>query len=195
MEFFWVLFNYIGLERTTTESTVRSVSDIHLAYMPYSHSIVSGLLLGFLAWIVTAKGLGRPVLGVALAAGVISHLLLDLLTHAPDIAIAPGIPEPKFGLGLYSVAPLAAFFVETLYGIFCWWIYKGGPGLLIVIVFFNLTDLPLLSAAVPGPETFLAGRPMLVVTVIALQIAVTLWLVGIFSRKRPHPGVGVAGSD
>jgi hypothetical protein len=118
MEFLWVLFNYIGLEQTTTESTVRSVSDIHLAHMPYSHSIASGLVLGFLAWIVIAKGLRKSLLGLAVAVGVISHLVLDLFTHAPDIAIAPGISEPKFGLGLYSAFPLLAFFAETLYGIF-----------------------------------------------------------------------------
>jgi len=35
MELAWVGLNYLGVERTTTEATVRSVSDIHLAYMPF----------------------------------------------------------------------------------------------------------------------------------------------------------------
>ena len=34
MELAWVGLNYLGVERTTTESTVHSVADIHLAYMP-----------------------------------------------------------------------------------------------------------------------------------------------------------------
>jgi hypothetical protein len=34
MELAWVLLNYLGLERTTTEPVVQSVADIHLAYMP-----------------------------------------------------------------------------------------------------------------------------------------------------------------
>ena len=34
MELAWVALNYLGVERTTTEPTVRSVADIHLAYMP-----------------------------------------------------------------------------------------------------------------------------------------------------------------
>jgi hypothetical protein len=63
-------------------------------------------------------------------------------------------------------------------------IYRGGYGLLTVIVLFNLANLSLLSPAVPGPEEFLARRPMLVVTVIAAQIAATLTLVGFFSRRR-----------
>jgi hypothetical protein len=37
MEMLWVVFNFLGLERSATESTVKSVSDIHLVFMPYSH--------------------------------------------------------------------------------------------------------------------------------------------------------------
>jgi hypothetical protein len=152
-------FNYLGLEKTTTEPTVKSVNDIHLAYMPYSHSIVSGLGLGLLAWLVVGKVLRKPVTGLAVCIGIVSHLILDLITHAPDIAIAPGINEPKFGLGLYGSAPLLAFFLEIAYGVFCWWIYRGGKALLAVIVLFNLGNLSFLSSAVPGPEELLAGRP------------------------------------
>ena len=39
MELAWVGLNYLGIERTTTSDTVRSVADIQLAYMPYSHSV------------------------------------------------------------------------------------------------------------------------------------------------------------
>ena len=109
--------------------------------------------------------------------------MLDLVTHAPDISIAPGVNQPKFGLGLYSAAPVVAFVVEILYGVFCWWVYRGGRALLAIIVLFNIANLSLLSPEVPGPEEYLAGRPMLVVTVIALQIAATLALVGVFSRR------------
>jgi hypothetical protein len=184
MELLWVLFNYVGLEKTTTEASVKSVSDIHLAFMPYSHSIVSAVAMAVMVWLIFAKGLGKPAVGVALGIGVLSHLVLDLITHAPDIQIAPYINEPKFGLGLYGAAPLAAFVVEILYGIFCWWVYRGGRALFAVVVFFNLANLSLLSPAVPGPEQFLAGRPLLVVTVIAVQIAVTLILVGVFSMPQ-----------
>ncbi len=184
MELLWVAFNYLGLEKTTTEPTVKSVSDIHLAYMPYSHSIISGLGLGLLAWLVVGKVLRKPVIGFAVCIGIVSHLILDLITHAPDIAIAPGINQPKFGLGLYSSAPLLAFFLEIVYGAFCWWIYRGRKALLAIVVLFNLGNLSMLSSAVPGPEEWMAGRPLLIVTVIAVQIVLTLTLVGVFSRQR-----------
>jgi len=89
MEFLWVLFNYLGIERTSTEPTVKSVGDIHLSFMPYSHSIASGVLLGLLAWLLIGKGLRNPVAGLAVGIGVVSHLVLDLITHAPDIALGP----------------------------------------------------------------------------------------------------------
>ena len=186
MELLWVLFNYVGLEKTTTEPIVKSVSDIHLAFMPYSHSMASAVALAVIALLIGRRF--QPVVGVALSVGVLSHLFLDLITHAPDIQIAPGIDQPRFGLGLYSAAPLAAFVIEIVYGVFCWWVYRGGKGLFVVIVLFNIANLSLLSPAVPGPEGLLAGRPMLVVTVIALQIAATLTLVGIYS-KRSQSGV------
>ena len=42
MELAWVTLNYLGIEHTTTEPVVRSVADIHLAWMPYSHSVMGG---------------------------------------------------------------------------------------------------------------------------------------------------------
>ena len=183
MELLWVLFNYVGVERIATEPSVKSVSDIHLAFMPYSHSIASAVALAVIVWLIFANGFRQRAVGLALGVGVLSHLVLDLVTHAPDISIAPGVNQPKFGLGLYSAAPVVAFVVEILYGVFCWWVYRGGRALLAIIVLFNIANLSLLSAAVPGPEEYLAGRPTLVVTVIALQIAATLTLVGVFSRR------------
>jgi hypothetical protein len=183
MEFLWVILNYLGVEKTATEPTVGSVSDIHLAYMPYSHSILSAVVLAVAGYVIVRKFTGKPLLGMAVGLAIVSHLVLDLITHAPDIALAPGIDQPRFGLGLYGNAPLTAFVIEIIYGGFCWWIYKGNKALLAVILLFNLANLSMLSSAVPGPEELLAGHPMLIVTVIAVQIAATLMLVGLFSRR------------
>ena len=52
----------------------------------------------------------------------------------------------------------------------CWWIYRGGAALLAVIVLGNLANMSFFFAGVPGPEQLLAGHPMLVVTVVFVQI-------------------------
>ncbi|MGZ3535847.1 MAG: hypothetical protein ACXU9K_11550, partial [Thermodesulfobacteriota bacterium] len=122
-----------------------------------------------------------PDIGLALGIGVISHLVLDLITHSRDVAIAPFIKGPKFGLGLYAKYPIAAFVLEIGYGIVCWWIYKGGWALFTVIVLFNLANISMFSSAVTGIEKHMANRPLLITTVILAQILVTLTLVGIFS--------------
>jgi len=183
MELAWVALNYLGVERTTTEATVRSVADIHLAYIPWSHSVGTAIVAALTAWLIIEKGLGRAALGRAVGLGIASHLILDLLTHARDIALWPGIASPMLGLGLYASAPLAAFVVELIYGISCWWVYRGNRALLAVIVLFNLANLSFFSTTIPGPEQYLAGRPLLVVTIVFAQIVITLALVGILARR------------
>lgn len=184
MELAWVALNYLGVERTTTESTVRSVADIHLAYMPYSHSVGVALMASLVAWLVIERAFGRAALGRAVGVGILSHLVLDLLTHAHDIVLWPGLASPKLGLGLYDAAPFAAFILELVYGIICWRLYRGGRGLLALIIAANLANLPLLAPAIPGPAHYLAGRAGLVVTLVFVQIVVTLVLVGILARPK-----------
>ncbi len=181
MEILWVILNFLGVERTTTEEEVRYVGDVHLSFMPFSHSIVTMVGVALLAWLIISRGLGLPDIGIAVGIGVISHLILDLITHSNDIAIAPFTKGPKFGLGLYAKYPIVAFILEIGYGIFCWWIYKGGWALFTTIVVFNLANISMFSSAVTGIEKHMANRPLLITAVILVQILVTLTIVGILS--------------
>jgi hypothetical protein len=183
-ELLWVALNLLGIEKVTTEPAVHSVSDIHLAYMPWSHSVVTMLGAAVLVWIAF-RAIGRPRLALALGIGVASHLVLDLLTHDHDLAIAPGVAG-HLGLGLYGSAPMAAFFLELVYGILCWRIYRGGRALFGVIVGFNLANITFFSAALPGPEELLANHPTGIVLVVFAQIVATLVLVGTFATSHPH---------
>jgi hypothetical protein len=58
-------------------------------------------------------------------------------------------------------SPFAAFIVELRYGILCWRVYRGTRALLALIVLANLANLSFFSASIPGPEQYLAGRPLL----------------------------------
>lgn len=194
MEFAWVLLNYAGVERTTTEPVVRYVGDIYLAYMPLSHSVLTVVAAAMVVWVVGALA-GRARLGAALALGVASHLVLDLVTHNGDIALGPFPGAPEYGTFLYGRFPLLAFLVELGYGVLCWRVFGGGKALLAIIVGFNLANLSLFFPAIPGPEEALAGRPFILVTVILAQIVVTLWAVW-WATRRGTPAresaVGVA---
>src|SRR5205085_7975029 len=142
------------------------------------------LAAAIITWLVIEKGFGRVALGRAIGIGIVSHLVLDLLTHNHDIVLWPGRASPALGLGLYGSAPMGAFAFELVYGVACWLIYRGGTGLLVLIVLANLANISLFSAAIPGPEQWLAGRPLLVVTFVFVQIIVTLILVGLLARRE-----------
>ena len=180
IEILWVALNFLGVEKTTTENSVKSVSDVHLEYMPFSHSVASTIVLAAGAWIIIVLGFKAVDVGTAVALGICSHLVLDLISHARDITIAPFLDSKKFGLGLYE-KPAVAFVFETIYGIFCWWVYGGGRALFWTILLFNLANASFFLKAIPGPERFLAHRPMWITAVVALQIIVTAVLVGLFS--------------
>jgi hypothetical protein len=182
MELAWVGFNYLGVERTTTEAQVRSVADIHLAYMPFSHSVATAAGGALLAWLFVEKGLGRPLLARAIGLGIFSHLILDLVTHARDIAAWPGSTF-TLGLGLYDRAPMWGFALEMVYGVGCWIAYKGSRPLLALIVLGNLANITLFSAPIPGPERYLAGHPLMIVTMVFVQIVATLVLINVLATR------------
>ncbi len=194
MELAWVGLNYLGVERTTTESQVRSVADIHLAYMPFSHSVATAAGAALLAWLFVEKGLGRPLLGRAIGIGIASHLVLDLVTHARDITLWPG-SNVALGLGLYDRAPMWGFALEMVYGVVCWSVYRGSRPLLAMIVLGNLANITLFSAAIPGPEGFLAGHPLMIVTVIFVQIVTTLALVNVLAARPVDTSVAGEAGD
>ncbi len=93
--------------------------------MPFSHSVATAVGGALLAWLVIEKGLGRPLLGRAIGIGIVSHLVLDVVTHARDIALWPGSTLPPLGLGLYDRAPMWGFALEMAYGVVCWRVYLG----------------------------------------------------------------------
>jgi hypothetical protein len=183
IEVLWVVFNLLGIEVTTTEPEVRALNDIHLAYMPYSHSIATSAVLAVVVWLVVGKLLKKPMWGIALAVAVASHIVLDLATHVDDIALAPGMGSPKFGSNLYGV-PLLALAVETVYGVWCWWVFRGSKALLAVIVLFNLGALSFYAPGIAGPEQLLAGHPKIFAAVIGMHIIAGLVAVGFFAHAR-----------
>lgn len=186
IEFLWVILNLANVEVTTTEPNVRALNDIHLSYMPYSHSLGSVVLISVFCWFVLAKVMRRPGWAIPVAIGVFSHILLDILVHAHDIEVIPGFIPSKIGSGLYDV-PAFAFWVETLYGVFCWWTFRGTKALLAVIVGLNLAAVPFYVPQIRGPEALLSGHPKIFALVILLHILIGLLAVGWFARFSYRP--------
>jgi hypothetical protein len=109
--------------------------------------------------------------------------LLDLTVHEPDIQIAPFIAAPRLGLNMYAI-PLLAFFIETAYGIWCWWVYRGSKALLAIIILFNVLNLPFFFANdIEGVVVQLGLHPLMVATMVGIQIVLPWTAIWVFSRK------------
>lgn len=107
-----------GLEGTTLNEAGSPVFHI-----PWSHSLVSSVIISLLAAAVyklfKPKAISRAVIVIALLA--FSHWVLDLIAHRPDLPIYPG-GETLLGLGLWDF-PWIAFGLEAtmLAGAFLYW--------------------------------------------------------------------------
>lgn len=181
VEILWVVLNFIGIEQTTTDQNVSYVGDIHLHSLQYSHSILSSILLAGLSYVVIRYLFKDKVLALPFSLGVMSHIVLDLLTHAKDLPLTFFSGSPKFGLQLYSLHPYIAFALELLFGVFCWYYFKGSKLLLVIILLFNIANFTTFSPNIIGLEKYFARNPILLISVIALQIIITLTFVGYYS--------------
>jgi hypothetical protein len=96
----WPPLLLLGWERVRIDPGNTKYTPLDLVYYPWSHS-----LLLCLAW-ATAFALiysrithYRPG-AVAIWIGVMSHWVLDWISHRPDMPLYPG--GPRFGLGLWN---------------------------------------------------------------------------------------------
>src|SRR5712691_8582212 len=89
-----------------------------------------------LVWAYVRYGRRNPTVAVALAIGVLSHVMLDIIHHEPDIALLPIAGSPRIGFGL-ATKPVVDLAVELVYGLTCWFLFRGSRALFAVIVAFN----------------------------------------------------------
>lgn len=189
VEYLWVGLNVIGIERTVIDEDMRSVADVHLVHMPFSHSVVTSLIIAVAVGMAVLWRGGKAASAVAsaIALGVFSHVVLDLFVHAPDIALSPFFNGAKYGTGLYANLPLPALALETLWGILCWWIYRGSWKLLGLILVMGIAAIPLYSVAINIGEAALGGQSTVFALVILVQMLMTSGLVWLFARKHAEP--------
>jgi hypothetical protein len=185
VELLWIVFTYLGIE------TFRVTPDaVHLDFIPYSHSVVTGALLAALAWVM-GKSARRSNLGIAMALGIFSHIVLDIIHHEPNIALLPMAWGPRIGLNLQGY-PILDFIVELVFCIACWKIFQGSRGLLVGIIIFNLLNIPLMFTF-RGSLTPLVEHPAILPTIILIQVVASWLLVwwlgkGTIFLDDPVPG-------
>lgn len=105
----WPVLLLAGLERVEIAPGITAVTPLDFVSYPWSHSLVMAMLWGVLAAGVYALARGRAGAALLLPL-VVSHWILDLLSHRPDMPLLPG-GGPKLGFGLWNSVP-ATLLVE-----------------------------------------------------------------------------------
>ena len=110
LDILWPLFVVMGVEHARIVPGITAASPLDLYDYPWSHSLVMSLVwsVAFAAPLFVAK---RARDGLVVAGCVFSHFVLDLVTHRPDMLLAPGTTE-KYGFGLWD-ALVPAVIVEA----------------------------------------------------------------------------------
>ena len=108
----WPILVLAGVESVRVVPGLMAANPLDFESYPWSHSllmaVVWSVLLGALyaSWRKYRRG------GVVVGLLVLSHWLLDLPMHRPDLPLWPGGASPKVGLGLWSSLP-ASVVVEV----------------------------------------------------------------------------------
>lgn len=180
-ELLWIAFCYSGIEVLITSTDVKYFGDIRRAYMPFSHSLLSTLILSYIAYVVIDKVFKNRIAAAAISIAIMSHIFLDLLmTEIPILFFG----EFKIGASLWTASPYLAFYIELIFGFLCWWYYGGTRKLLAVIILFNLIPFTLFSPDIIGYEQHFANKPNLILSLILVVIVVTTVLIGLLSKKK-----------
>lgn len=157
-------------------------------HAPYSHSLIGAALLASMAALTARRSWG-PNARLVMAGVVLSHWLLDLVVHRPDLAVLPANAGslPLLGLGLWR-APTASALVEVGLCLGGTWLYLRQAR---VAAHRNLSTAPLVTGTLLltllGCDFFTA--PLLVEIVLMLLLIVLCgWLDSkLWARARPRP--------
>jgi membrane-bound metal-dependent hydrolase YbcI (DUF457 family) len=114
----WPVFLLLGWERVEIVPGITAVTPLLFVSYPYTHSLVAGVLWGgLLAGAYFLRRRDRQG-ALWLAALVLSHWVLDFVSHRADMPLWPG--GPRVGLGLWYSVPATLAVEFALFGTGVW---------------------------------------------------------------------------
>jgi hypothetical protein len=125
LDVFWAPFVLLGIEKVRIVPGITASNPLDLYYMPYTHSLLAALLWSagaLLAYRLLGPRRGGPMAAVVVGLAVLSHWLLDLLVHRPDLPLYDD--TVKVGLGLWNL-PVVALALEATLLFGGMWLYFG----------------------------------------------------------------------
>jgi membrane-bound metal-dependent hydrolase YbcI (DUF457 family) len=101
----WPTLVLAGVESFTIRPGITAVTPLDFEYYPFSHSLLALLLWGAILGLTyrAITGSSRRA-AIVLCALVVSHWVLDVVVHRPDMPLAPGLSF-HLGFGLWNSVP------------------------------------------------------------------------------------------
>jgi hypothetical protein len=119
LDFLWPGFVLLGIEHVRITPGSTRVSPLDFTDYPISHSLlmatVWAVLFGGVYYVLRRS----PRSALAVGAAVLSHWVLDLIVHRPDLQLYPG-GEVRVGLGLWNSVPATIALEVGFFGVGLW---------------------------------------------------------------------------
>lgn len=119
VDLLWPTLLLAGVERVRIEPGITAVTPLDFVHYPVSHSLLAVLGWGALFGLVSFALRRRRRESMVLAVTVVSHWLLDLIAHRPDLPLLPG-GGVKLGLGLWNSVPATLALELSLFAAGVW---------------------------------------------------------------------------
>jgi FtsH-binding integral membrane protein len=101
VDLLWPVFILSGLEHVRIVPGITVVTPLDFYDYPFSHSLLAVLLWGLGLGAVYFAARRNMRASIVLGLCVVSHWVLDLLTHRPDLPLSVG-GDMRWGLGLWN---------------------------------------------------------------------------------------------
>jgi len=115
LDLLWPVFLLLGWERVRIAPGNTAFTPLDFVSYPISHSLLAvigwSVAAGAVYYAATRYGFGAWTVGIL----VLSHWVLDWLTHRPDLPLWPG--GPKAGLGMWHSVPLTLTVELLMFGV------------------------------------------------------------------------------
>jgi hypothetical protein len=126
VDFAFFSFTVVGVENMRIAPGMTVMNPMDLYDMPYTHSLI-GSLAWALVFALIVRSMTREWIGPIIGGVVVlSHWVLDVLVHGPDMSFF-GSP-PKFGFGLWN-HPMIEMPLEVVLVVGSAWIFARSRGL------------------------------------------------------------------
>lgn len=104
LDLVWPILVIAGIERVRIEPGATAFTPIVFESYPWSHSLVMSVVWGLVLVAISRVARVPSSAWTLLFALVVTHWVLDFVTHAPDLPLWPG-DSPRFGLSLWNSIP------------------------------------------------------------------------------------------